>query len=142
MEAFGRILAVSLGCIGLVFLVCFSKTASLRWQRAETVRNISHAYVGDILNGKVISRNGWDTFYKELKRLGDYRAELSVYERKQFSGKEGIVYLFSEWEKEDEEKLLAEGSYVRLTVTEEMKSKLTTFFYGAGYTLFAGGRVN
>ncbi len=142
MEAFGRIIAISLGIIGIVFLFVFYKTASLRWQKTETVRNMCDAYVKEVLNDKIVSRNGWEAFCGELNRLGDYQVELNVYERKQYNGKNGRVYLFSEWEKEEEDKLLAEGGYVRITVTEKTKNKLTTFFYGAGCTLFAGGRVN
>lgn len=142
MEAFGRVLAFFLGSIGLVFLLCFNKTASLRWQRAETVRNICYAYMEDILNEKVVSRNGWEAFCRELRRLGDYRPEINVYERKRFEGKNGRVYLFAEWEAKEEDKLLAEGSYVRIKVTEKMKNKFVEFFYGAGCTFFAGGRVN
>ena len=91
--------------------------------------------------GKTVSEKEWRLFREQLSRFGNYRAELIVFERRRFEGKDGRVYLYTEWRPEKGEKPLTEGSYVRVTVTEDEKKPITVFF-GAGSTIFAGGRIS
>lgn len=142
MDAFGRMIAVSIGTIGLIFLLLFYRTASVRWQKAETIRSMSRMYAERLLQNKRISHAEWETFQAEINRLGNYRAELTVYERRRFEGENGRIYLFSEWEQTDGEKILSEGSYIRLLITEQPKGKLETVLYGEACTVLAGGRVS
>ena len=132
-------IAVSIAAIGLVCFLVFYKTASVRWQKTETVRSISQAYVEDIMQRKEISHVGWEQFCKELERFGEYRAELTVYERRRFEGENGRVYLFTEWIGNEKRKVLSKGSYIRIVITEGREP--TEFFYGTGSTVIAGGRI-
>lgn len=141
MDAFGRTIVVSLGAIGLVFSLLFYKTASVRWQKAETVRNMCQAYAEQVLSDKEICCSEWEAFRNQLERLGNYRAEFAVYERRRYEGMNGRIYLLREWEVSGEDMLLTEGSYIRITVTEEEHNKMQTFFYGSGCVAVAGGRV-
>ncbi len=140
MEALGRTIAIALSAVGLVVLFLFYKTASVRWQKAETVRSLCHVYVDGIMDDRMISCADWEQFRKELNKLGNYRTELAVYERRRFEGENGRIYMFTEWE-EITENMLPQGSYIRLVVTEG-NGKPTTFIYGPGITVFAGGRIN
>ncbi len=139
MEALGRMLAVSLSAVGLVVLFLFYRTASVRWQKAETMRSLCHSYVSEVMEHGEITVTGWEIFQQELSRLGSYRMELSVYERRRYEGENGRIYMFTKWE-EITEKVLTEGSYIRLIVTEE-RSKTESFLYGTGGTVLAGGRI-
>lgn len=139
MEALGRMIAVSIAAAGLVFFSAFFKTASVRWQKTETVRSISQAYAEDIMLRKEVSQAGWKQFCKELERIGEYRTELSVYERRRFEGENGRVYLFTEWVGEETTKALSEGSYIRIKVTEDRN--VADFLYGIGSAVIAGGRI-
>lgn len=141
MEALGRTIAVILGTTGTVLLLFFYKTAPVRWQRNETVHSMCHAYAECILSERVVTPDGWELFQKEINRLGTYRAELSVYERKRYEGQNGRIYLFTKGTEPEEEQYLSEGSYIRLVITEETKGKLEPFFYGPACTVIAGGRV-
>ena len=142
MEAFGRMLAVSLSAIGLVILLLFYKTASVRWQKTENVRSLSKAYMEKLIDNKEICGSDWKQFTEQLDRLGDYRTELAVYERKRFEGEDGRIYLFTESVIEDENVKLTEGSYVRLIITEEPGSKLGIMLYGGGSPVISGGRIS
>ena len=141
MEALGRTLAVILGAAGLVLFFFFYKTAPFRWQRNETVHSLCHAYAETVLSEREVNPKEWEAFQAEIKRLGTYRISLSVYERRRFEGEGGRIYLFTEERKPEEQKVLSEGSYIRLVITEEAKGKLETFFYGPPCTVLAGGRV-
>lgn len=141
MDAFGRTLAVALSAVGVVFLLLFYKTAPVRWQRTETVRSITKAYAESVLSKKTVSYADWEAFQAQLGRLGSYRAELAVYERKRFEGENGRIYLFTERSVSEGEIRLSEGSYIRIVVTEDVNSKAELFFRGNGCTIIAGGRV-
>ena len=141
MEAFGRMIAVSLGAIGLVSFLVFYHTASVRWQKEESVRSLSHAYAERILSDKVVSCADLEAFRNALNRLGEYRMELVVYERRRFEGSAGRVYLFTEWSPKAEDRVLSEGSYVRIVVTEKAGGKSETFFFGGGSLIVVGGRI-
>lgn len=141
MEAFGRTIAVSLSAIGLVILLLFYKTAAVRWQKTETVRSLSKAYAEKILENKEISGSDWKLFTEQLNRLGDYRTELAVYERRRFEGENGRVYLFTELVIGEEGLKLTEGSYIRMIVTEEPTGKIETMLYGGGSPVIVGGRI-
>ena len=141
MEAFGRSLAVMLSAIGLVILLLFYKTAAVRWQKTETVRSLCKAYAEKVMRNNEIHGSDWKQFTEQLDRLGDYRTELAVYERKRYERENGRVYLFTESVIEDENLKLMEGSYVRLIVTEESSSRLGTMLYGEGSPVIFGGRI-
>ncbi len=141
MDAFGRTLAVSLSAICFVFLLLFYKTAPVRWQRVETVRSMTKAYAETVLSEKTVSYADWEAFQARLGRLGEYRAELAVYERKRFEGDAGRIYLFTERTVSEEGLSLSEGSYIRIVVSENIKSKAELFFRGSGGVIIAGGRV-
>lgn len=142
MEAFGRTIAVALAMVGVVVFLLFYKTASIGWQREETVRSMSSAYAERILRSKRIRKTEWETFRQEIGRLGTYRAELSVYERRRFETEKGRTYLFTTIEDPGEDLVLTEGSYVRVVVTEEKGSRWEAFVYGTGMPVLAGGRVS
>jgi hypothetical protein len=139
MEALGRVLAVTLSAVGVVVLFLFYRTASVRWQKTETVRSLCYTYVADALEDRAVVGADWERFQQELSRLGSYRTELSVFERRRYEGENGRIYMFTEWEN-IAENVLPEGSYIRLVVTEE-SGTLSSFLYGAGGTILAGGRV-
>lgn len=141
MDAFGRTTTVALSAICVVFLLLFYKTAPVRWQKAETIRSLANAYAETVLRQGTVSYDDWEAFQMQLERLGTYRAELAVYERKRFEGEEGRIYLFTERTVSEGELRLSEGSYIRITVTEDVKSKAELFFRGNGCTIIAGGRV-
>lgn len=141
MEAFGRAIAVSLGAMGLVVFLLFYKTATVRWLRTETVRNMSRAYAEDVLNSGVIRASDWNLFREMLNRFGNYRTEFAVFERRRFEGENGRIYFFTEEKVFGEDKLLTEGSYIRITVTEETGGKAESMLYGSEGIVIAGGRV-
>ena len=141
MDALGRGFSILLSLIGLVFFAVFYKATPVAVQKNETVRSLSHAYVGEILAEKTVSQNEWKLFQEQLSRIGDYRAELTVYEQRSYKGESEDAFLFTVKTGVGEDVQLLRGSYVRLTVTEETKTKATVFFRGAGCTVYAGGRI-
>lgn len=141
MESFGRMIAMIVSVVGLLFFGFYQKTAAVQWQRNETVREISQAYAERILEDKCIFERDWEAFQKEIADLGKYRAELTIYERKRYEDESGRVYLFREKTYVTGTQFLTEGSYVRLVVTEEEKSVPETFLYGAACKLSVGGRI-
>lgn len=141
MEAFGRVIAVLMTAVCLVFLTMFFKTASVDWQKNETVHSITTAYAAQILRSKIILQEEKKRFVEEMRRLGDYEIEITVYERRRYEDSTGRIYLYSEWEGEETEKMLSSGSYLRVEVKEMKRGKLRTFMYGSGCTVVAGGRI-
>lgn len=141
MEAFGRLISVVCATVGLISCIFFYKTASVSRQRNETVQSMSNAFVQSILCDKTVSTEEWEGFRDELARLGTYQAKLTVFERRRYEGDDGGIYLYTEWDGAEREKMLSEGSYVRIVVTEQEKSKIETFLYGSGCVFFAGGRI-
>lgn len=140
MEAFGRTIALVVGIIGVVFLLLFSKTASVRWQRHESVRNMSFVFAEQLLGEKEFSFREWEVFRKEIANLGGYRAELTVYEGRRSEDENGGFYLYRQAEI-TENMILKEGSYVRLVVTTEERSDGTVFLFGDYESIVVGGRV-
>ena len=51
------------------------------------------------------------------------------------------VSIFTEEKVSGEDKLLTEGSYIRITVTEETGGKAESMLYGSEGIVIAGGRV-
>lgn len=141
MEAFGRMITVLTAVFCMVLLFIVFKAAPLHWQKNETVRSMALRYAVRILKSGVVSRTERENFEKELSRFGNYRVELTVYERRRFEGEAGRVYLYEEWNGSEERKMLSSGSYLRLLIAEEKKSVPETFFYGDGCTIVTGGRV-
>ena len=138
MESFGRTVAFGVGIIGVVFLLLFSKTVSVRWKRHETVRSMSHAFAEKLLQDKKFSVYEWEAFQKILDDLGGYRAELTVYERRRFEDENGVFYLYDRTETTDDT-MLGEGSYVRVLVMQEGGGeRLLSGNYGS---IVAGGQV-
>lgn len=140
MEAFGRSVAVLFGTVSLVLLLFFFRTVSVQWQKNETVYSIGKAYAERVVQSKIASKEEWQLFQTELERLGDFEAELTVYERKRYEGEEGRLYLYEE-RVGPEEKELSVGSYVRLVIKEKSKGILTTFLYGDSCFVITGGRI-
>ncbi len=141
MESFGRTIALVVGIIGVVFLLLFSKTASARWQRHETIRSMSHAFAETLLRDKAFFRHEWEMFRKELRRLGGYRAELTVYERRRFENENGEFYLYEKVEITSN-KELREGSYVRVLVTSADEAGTgERSLWGDYGVIVVGGRV-
>lgn len=140
MEAFGRIIAVLTAASCVVFLLIVSKMAPVYWQKNETVRSITLEYAARILQSGIVLPEETEKFQKELRRFGEYRVELTVYERRRFEGEAGRVYLYEEWDGTGK-KVLLPGSYLRVFVSEAGRGKLETFLYGDGCTVAAGGRV-
>lgn len=140
MESFGRTIALIVCIIGVVFLLLFSKTASVRWQHHETIRSMSHDFAETLLRDKTVSGHKWELFRKELQQLGSYRAELAVYERRRFEGENGGFYLYEKSEVTGD-KDLSEGSYVRVIVTPEGSGKEADFLLGDNGVIVVGGRV-
>ncbi len=142
MEALGRTIAVALSAIGLVFLLLFYRTASVRWQKEETIRNMCQTFAENILEQRNIPGNDWNEFVERINRLGDYRTELTVYERRMFEREDGRVFLYVQHCDIENDTEIPKGSYVRIVVTEAPRGKAETFFFGDGCVLFAGGRVS
>lgn len=141
MEAFGRVITVLTAAFCMVFLLIVFKMAPVHWQKNETVHSIALRYAMRMLKSGVVSQTERENFEKELSRFGNYRVELTVYERRRFEGDAGRVYLYKEWNGTEERKVLSSGSYLRLFVAEEEKGTLETFLYGDGCTIVTGGRV-
>ncbi len=141
MEAFGRMIAMCICVVGLVFFACYQRTAAVQWQKNETLRELSQAYTDRILEDNCILEKDWEVFQRQLAGYGTYQVRLIIYERKRYEGESGRVYLFSETAYETGDQVLTEGSYVRLVVTEEEKSKSETFLYGTGVQVAVGGRI-
>lgn len=140
MEALGRLMAVLTAAVSLVLFLFFYQSASVKWQKNETVYSIGKAYAENILYTKTVLDTDWKRFQEKLNRLGEYETELTIYERKRYEGDNGRVYLFEEWGGPGEKELSA-GSYVRLVVREKPRGKLAVFLYGGGCTVIAGGRI-
>lgn len=140
MEAFGRTIALAVSIIGVVFLLFFSKTISVRWQKHETVRSLSRAFAEKLLWEKKISFNEWIAFQEEVKRFGGYRAEVVVYEGRRFENESGAFYLYQRQEI-TENRELREGSYVRVFVSQEEEVGRQTFLLGDFGAIVIGGRV-
>jgi len=140
MESFGRVIALVVGVIGVVFLLFFPKTASARWQRHETVRSMSRGFTETLLNEKKLFFGEWQGFQKEIAHLGGYRAELAVYERRRFEDENGGVYLYEKAEITGD-RILREGSLVRVLIIPEENRWREWFFPGDGGVIVAGGRV-
>ena len=140
MESFGRTLALVVGIIGVVFLLLFSKTASVRWQRHETIRCMSHAFAKTLLRDKTFLIHEWEAFRNELRHLGGYRADLTVYERRRFEDENGGFYLYEKAELTSDT-ILREGSYVRVLVTQEEREAGGSVLSGDCGVIVAGGRV-
>ena len=141
MEALGRFFTVILSVTGVVFLLFFYKTSSFLWQRNESVRSISHAFAEKILEEKEVSQKDLEMFQKQLKIFGEYQVSFTVYERRSYEGENGSVFLYREVKEPEGEQKLSLGSYVRLVVTEEERSKAEVFLYGEGCSVYAGGRI-
>lgn len=141
MDALGRGLAIMLSIIGLTFFSISYKTASLAVQRNETVRSICHAYTEEVVKNKEVSQKKWEAFQEQINRIGTYCAELTIYEQRTYKGEKGDVSLFTKQKGIIEDVSLFPGSYVRLVVTEEVETRATVFFRGAGCTIYAGGRI-
>ena len=141
MEAFGRMIAMVVCVVGLVFFTCYQKTVAVQWQKNETVRELSQDYTDRILEDKCILEKDWEVFQRQLAGYGNYQVRLIIYERKRYEGESGRVYLFSETAYETGDQVLTEGSYVRLVVTEEEKSKSEIFLYGTEIQVAVGGRI-
>lgn len=142
MEAFGRMITVALAMVGVVMFLIFYRTASMGWQREETVRSMSSAYAEHIIRSRRILQKEWEAFRQEIGRLGSYRAELSVYERRRFETGKGRTYLFTTIEAPEEDLVLTEGSYIRVVVMEEKGSRWESFVYGTGAPILAGGCIS
>jgi len=142
MDAFGRMIAVSVATLSIVFSLFFYRTASVRWQKEESVRSMVQAYGAELLQERTVSLRDWNAFRKQLNSFGNYRAELVIYERKRFENANGRLYLYTQRYPQGEDTNLTEGSYVRIVVTEDGKETLSTVLFGAGSTIFAGGRVS
>ena len=142
MEALGRTIAVALSAIGLLILLFFYRTASVRWQKEETIRSMCQTFAENILEQRSIPGEDWNEFEERINLLGAYRTEVTVYERRMFEGENGRVYLYVRRDAEETKKEIPEGSYVRIVVTEAPRGKAETFFFGEGCVLYAGGRVS
>lgn len=140
MEAMGRFFAMAIGTVGLFFLLFLNKTSSFLWQKNETVRSMSHAFAEHMMAEKEVSGEELGDFRETLEKLGSYRVTVSVFERRRYENESGRIYLFTESEN-PEEVVLVPGSYLRIVVTEEERSKLSVFLYGSPCTVYAGGRV-
>lgn len=140
MESFGRTIAVIVCIIGVASILLFSKTVSVRWQRHETIRSMSQAFVETILRDKAFYIHEWNDFQKNLWNLGSHRAELTVYERRRFENEDGGFYLYEKAEI-TEDRLLREGCYVRLLVISEENENKEKVLPGDGGVIVAGGRV-
>lgn len=141
MEAFGRMIAVLTAACCMIVLILVFKTASVYWQKNETVHSIASEYAEQILKSGIVSRTEQERVERELKRLGEYHIELTVYERKRFEGEAGRIYLYEEWDGAGERKVLSPGSYLRILVSEAKRGRLETFLYGDGGTVVTGGRM-
>ena len=141
MESFGRTISLVIGTIGVLFLLFFSKMISVRWQRHETVRNLTHAFAETLLRDGRFLVHEWETFQHELQQIGSYRMELTLYERRRFEDENGGFYLYEKTEPVGDSMLRA-GSLVRMLVvpTEEAESK-GLFWLGDYGAIVAGGRV-
>ena len=84
MEALGRFFAITIGAVGLVFLLYWNKTSSALWQKNESVRSLSHDFAESLLEGKRVSGERLDSFRETLETLGSYRVTVSVYERRRY----------------------------------------------------------
>lgn len=122
MEAFGRTIALVTGMVGVVFLLLFSKAASVRWQQHEIIRSRCNAFAEKIMYEKRILTEEWEFFLDELLRWGGYGAELTVYERRRFEDGNGGFYLYQRTEL-TEDRILKEGSYVRIVAMPKEDKK-------------------
>lgn len=141
MDALGRGVAVMLSVIGIAFFSVLYKTDSAEIQKNETVRSMCHAYAEEIIAEKTVSQKEWELFQEQLDRIGTYRSELTIYEQKAYKGETGDVSLYTVHRDIKEDVYLLPGSYVRLMVTEDAKTKTSMFFRGVGCTVYTGGRI-
>lgn len=125
----------------MAVLVLTFKMSSVYWQKNETVHSMALEYAERILKSGIVSRTGQERFERELKRLGKYHIELTVYERRRFEGEGGRIYLYEEWDGTGDRKVLSPGSYLRILVSEAERGKLEAFLYGDGATVVTGGRM-
>ncbi len=141
MEALGRGIA-SLFCVGsLIILLVYQKTSAIGWQRNQTVRAMSKEYVKSVQSRGKVTEESWLVFLRELRRLGEFDAKLTVYEKKRYEGDSGAMYLYSKWEPDGTEEWIPEGSYVRLTVFQKGTGVWERFWYGDDCVVFVGGRI-
>lgn len=140
MEAFGRVITMVVGIIGVIFLLLFSKTAAAGWQCHETVRSMSYAFAEQLLENKKVVFCEWEAFQKEVWRIGGYRADLAVYEGRRFEEEHGGFYLYQRMDV-SEDRGLKSGSYVRLVVVGEEGKSGEVFCLGDYGVIIAGGRV-
>lgn len=141
MEAFGRMITMMCGLVGLVFCIVFYETASMGQHKNETVQSISNAFVQRTLRNQMISETEWNVFLNELGRIGIYETELTVLERRSYEDEREERFLFVELDEIRYGQRLSEGSYIRLVVTEKEKKIIEQFLYGSGCLFFAGGRI-
>ena len=141
MEALGRSISVIVCAIGMTFCILFFQSVSVHRQKTETARSMVRMYTAHVLEDKKIRREEWESFQKVLHRLGDYQAEITVYERRRFEDENGRLFLFYLWEGEEAEREFSKGSYVRITVTEEEPGRIGTFLFGDGAVIISGGRI-
>lgn len=141
MEALGRGVACLFCALSLVFLLVYQKTSAVGWQRNQTVRTMSKEYVRKVQSRGKVTEESWLAFLRELRRLGEFDAELTIYEKKRYEGDSGSIYLYSEWEQNGTEEEIPEGSYVRLTVFQKDTGVWDRFWYGGGCVVFVGGRI-
>lgn len=134
-------IAVLTAAFCIIVLMLTFQMSSVYWQKNETVHSIASEYAAQILNSGIVSRTEQERFEQELKRLGEYRIELTVYERRRFEGEAGRIYLYEEWDGAGERRVLSPGSYLRILVSEAKRGRLTTFLYGDGSTVVTGGRM-
>lgn len=127
-------------CCMAVLVLAF-RMSSVYWQKNETVHSMALEYAERILKNGIVSRTESERFERELKGFGEYRIELTVYERRRFEGEGGRIYLYEEWDGTGDRKVLSPGSYLRILVSEAKRGKLEAFLYGDGGTVVTGGRM-
>lgn len=141
MEAFGRVMAVLFTVVSLTFCLTVAKKAPAARQKYETVYSLVTEYTEKMLREHRVAAVELQQLKAELVALGEYEAELTVYERRRYEKESGRVYLYAEWEGEEQEKELNSGAYLILKVKQRDRGKAETFLYGEGNVIVTGGRV-
>jgi hypothetical protein len=101
---------------------------------------MSHAFAKTLLRDKTFLIHEWEAFRNELRHLGGYLAESTVYERRRFEDENGGFYLYEKAELTSDT-ILREGSYVRVLVTQEEREAVGSVLSGDCGVIVAGGRV-
>lgn len=127
MEAFGRVIAIILAALSLVFSLLFYRTASYRIQSKEAATRVCKEFTARVLQEKRISKQQVKQLREQVKRLGSYDIEVCIFIRSSIQTEETYRTFYqeryldsvSEETNENEWTSLQSGSILRLSLIGE-----------------------